>query len=211
MRRSAAGFVLACAALAAHADGGARPTVAQIEAARAGVPYLVVETAPPRLRLMLGGAVLRDYEVLSVEAGRPTVAFVDRSRRAADADRLPRVAAVEPRCTPPRVEITAPRPGDEVPEPSIPPQPDEACPCPRRFSIRFDTGFVLDVVPAMDGADAGGAGRGPAPRLRDRWDAVADPAPRLRLVLAEDDAGALYRSLPQGAGLIVRPQPRSEP
>jgi hypothetical protein len=82
----------------------------------------------------------------------------------------------------------------------IPPKPEELFPAPDRWRLRFAGGLALEVVTSS--FDAGWA-----ERLTDAMAAlrlVARDEIRIRLRMTADEAGALYRALPEDAALLLR-------
>jgi hypothetical protein len=91
----------------------------------------------------------------------------------------------------------------------VPPTPEEAYPVPLRYHIRFDHGPSIEIRPRE--ADPSSRWARLATWWGARWrDALAalrpprDEIARLRIVLAPEDANALYRSLPPDVKLLVQ-------
>lgn len=175
---------------------------ARLELASSDKPYLLLDLGAQRLRLMDGGAVLRDYVVKRAEIGTPTLAFLPRA-----AEPWRDVVSEGAKLDPPRhygraLMLPGASPDDPAEVP-VPPPPEEACPAPPRYLIRYAGGFTVEVTQET------GPGPGPWRALREKVSAVVDATvgdgePRLRLVLDAEDAGALYRSFPLDSALIVR-------
>ncbi|HXV77052.1 MAG TPA: hypothetical protein VD788_12115 [Candidatus Polarisedimenticolaceae bacterium] len=177
----------------------------QVTLAERERPYLMLDLSAPRLRLMMGGALLREFAVSGAEVGTPTVLFVRRSPPSPFAGRPRTLAGVHPPRRSRPDEVVAPVPGSVVEPPLVPPDPVEAEPAPERFFLRFDDGLSIEV--RQERAATGGW-RARYTRLRwklvDMLDASRPgPASRLRLVMPESEAGSLYRSIPQATPLIV--------
>ena len=169
-------------------------------------PRLVLHLGESRLRMVHGGALLREYEVAAVEEGRPATLFVPRrlARPAhGQAWALDRVEPV-PRFNRPIVIPAAP--GSHLATVEIPPPPEEAIPVPGRFLLRFDDGLTVEIV--ADGPTTepfwSSWFRAARWRLRDVGQALSPrPENRIRLVMPLEEAGALYRSLPPSIELFV--------
>jgi len=188
----------------------------QIDLAKAETAYLVLDLEQRRLELVHGAAVLRVYPVLRAEIGTPRVGFFDREPGEWGQGRHD-TAAMVPERTIRRVEI-APPPADESEaratadeaaadgEVEIPPTPEEACPAPSRYLLRYGDGFAIEV--RSDSADPRGTwalvGNSVRMKLAAMRAALFGGHPRVRVTLAAEDAGALYRSFPTGSGLVVR-------
>jgi hypothetical protein len=181
--------------------------------------YLRLDASRGRLALMLQGVALDDYAARDLEWGVPEVLFVDR-RPGADWDAAAfSKGRLEPERERDRVEVVAPAlaaagtASTEEPSPSPPPVPksaEELYSVPSPYRIVFAEGVSVEVR-------AQGQGRrnrsvfqrfGDAFRLRvsDLGTALglgAGERVRLRVTLEDDDAAALYRSLPPDVGLIV--------
>jgi hypothetical protein len=170
------------------------------ELAASGKPYLVLDPAGARLRLMNGAAVLRDYPLVASEIGTPRALFFDLGASAEWRGRIWAGGVLDPAPQYTRVEITAPEPGKPPPPAYIPEEPAAALPAPPRYLLRFSGGLTLEV---QDGS----AGPGLQERLADLWSALrsvgSERVPRLRITLAPEAAGALYRSLPAETALLV--------
>jgi hypothetical protein len=177
----------------------------QVEVASGKEFYLVLDTAASKLRLMLRGAMLREYALARVEVGRPRVLFLDRGGESRWWEPIWSAGRLEPGRERERLEIPVPEPGSEPTEPFVPPEPDED-PVPERYFVRFAGGLALEVLPTDREVDSGWRRlvRTPSRRLADVVAAVTGTtAPRLRVVLSHEDAGALYRSLPPDTKLLV--------
>lgn len=182
----------------------------QIEMASDKAFYLVLDPTVPDLTLMLRGAELRRYGVQGLSVGSPRVGFVRRRAPAAWQGVVFSGGRLDPPREIDRLQINPPPPnatGDE--KVTIPPTPDEAYPVPLRYHIRFNAGPSIEVRPRE--ADTSSRWIRLATWWSARWhDAVSALSPprdellRLRLVLAPEDANALYRSLPPDVKLLVK-------
>ncbi len=179
---------------------------AELELARGEGFYLVLDVARGSLDLMHRGAVLRQWTVPSVEIGHPRV-LLAHSRPAAGWDlRVWTAASFVPARQVERNVVIAPRPdtADTAAEPPesavIPPMPEELFPAPDRWRLRFAGGLALEVLTTT-------ARSGLGERLVDGARAlglVSRDEVRIRLRLPADEAGALYRALPEDTALLVR-------
>jgi hypothetical protein len=182
--------------------------------------YLRLDAARQRLALMLQGVTLDDYATSALELGVPEVLFLDRAPRAGwDASPIT-LGRLEPERQRDRIEVVAPAPAATAqpgvaaaPTPSPPPVPKSAAETvsvPSPYRIVFGEGVSLEVRSTSAGArnrswlrrlvDALGL------RLSDLASALrlgSRERVRLRVTLADEDAAALYRSLPPDVGLVV--------
>ena len=188
--------------------------------------YLRLDAPRQRLALMLQGVTLDDYATSGLELGVPEVLFFDREPRA-DWDTAPiSKGRLDPDRQRDRIEVTAPAPSPSAPAasgpaggagptptPSPPPIPksaEETVSVPSPYRIVFAEGVSLEVRTSGAGArnrswlrrlvDAAGL------RASDLGSALglgSRDRVRLRVTLADEDAAALYRSLPPEVGLIV--------
>jgi hypothetical protein len=173
--------------------------------ARQGRELLLLDPGNATLTLYLGAAALKAWRVQGVEAGARRFALsppdegwrtrlwqnphlnppVQRERRLIVSD-----------------SVVPPDPAGEVDW--IPPTPEEAVPTPSRFVVHYAGGLGLEVV--AEGADslvakgtmveeAVAALREFHPDNLDRY--------RIRVRMAAEDAGALYRSFPDQAALVA--------
>jgi hypothetical protein len=171
--------------------------------------HLVLDLAGQRLRLMSGGAVLRDYPILAAELGMPTRLFFSTTRASGDwREPIRTGAALEPHKQIGRVEMLPSANPDEPAQVPVPAEPEEALPAPERYVLRYDDGFTIEIRTATAPERPRGFWASFASSIRGRIsDAVeiagGASAPRLRLVLSAKDAGALYRSFPLDSKLVV--------
>ena len=165
-------------------------------------PYLVLDLKGQRLRLMSEGAVLRDYPILQADVGTPKVAFVGSGSADDWRSAVRRGAKIDPERKIGRIEmVPSGVPGDPVDIP-VPAVPEEAIPAPERYVLRYDDGFTIEIRAA--GSGAGGFWSRTAARLDDALEVVRGArAPRVRLVLSAEHAGALYRSFPVESSLLI--------
>jgi hypothetical protein len=170
------------------------------ELAGTGKPYLVLDAAGGRLRFMNGATVLRDYPLVEAQIGTPRAVFFSLDAGAQWRGRIWAGGVLDPAPQYRRVEITAPAPGTPAPPTFIPEEPAAALPAPPRYVLRFPGGLTLEV---QDGS----SGPGLRERIADLVGALravgSERVPRLRITLAPEAAGALYRSLPAETALLV--------
>lgn len=205
-------WVPACAATPAPPGDSASPArenqllETQLALAKGEEFYLVLDLSGSTLRLMLRGALLREYPVRGLEVGRPRVLFVPRRSQQDWKGVVWSGGALDPPRDRERVELVAvPLPpgakGNEEPAPAIPPPPEDVYEIPKRFLVRFEEQFALEVRP--EGAATAGWGAWWSDRLT-----VLAPRPqelRLKVVLPREAYDALYRSLPPDVKLLVLP------
>jgi hypothetical protein len=174
--------------------------------------YLRLDARSSKLALMLGGVVLDEYAVASLEQAVPQIVFIER-RPLADWDlRSFSQGRLEPARQQDRIEVEAPGPANGA-SPSPPPIPktaEETYSVPSSFRVVFAEG------PSIEVRTTGGGGRNRSllRRLVDRASlALSDRAAalrrdararvRLQVTLSPDDAASLYRSLPPDVGLVA--------
>jgi hypothetical protein len=180
--------------------------------------YLLLDPSAAKLKLMLKGAVLRDYSVLGLEVGSPRVAFRPRRLVAGWRGRIWDAGNLSPARERERFELVASpaesaaaRGDSAAPVFRLPPTPEEAYPVPHRYHIRYAGGLSLEVRPQEADETVGvwkrlvtGArvwSRDVAAALR----RTPEDAIRLRMVLQPEDAASLYRALPPDTRLLVLP------
>jgi hypothetical protein len=185
--------------------------------------YLRLDASRGRLALVLQGVALDEYAVAGIQWGAPRVLFVDRrppegwdvaafsKGRLEPGRERDRVEVVAPPAAGSPAPAGAPRTPDATPSPPpVPKSAEESYSVPSPYRIRFAEGVALEVR-AREG---GGRNRSllqralDAARLRlsDLASALglgARERVRLRVTLDDDDAAALYRSLPPDVGLVV--------
>lgn len=161
-------------------------------------PYLVLDLADSRLSFTMGGVPLRDYPVFDLRRRVPRLGFMGSDSAPAVENTVWRLGRVVPRPRRKVREITPTDPAPEVDEataPEMPPLPEELLAAPPRFSILFDRSFALEVRAGAEGGTA----------WRDRFEVLTGrAAPGLSVALSPEDAGALYRSLGDDIGLVIR-------
>jgi len=175
--------------------------------------YLLIDPAGGTLRLMLRGAVLRDYEILGLEVGTPQIAFRDRRLGSDWAGRVWSAGALVPARDRERLEIVPPdsTAADSTFTPVLPPTPEEAYPVPGRYHVRYEGGLSLEVRPTELDSSVATWKRVVATTqvwARDLHAALQsrpEDVVRLRLVLRPEDAASLYRALPPDTRLLVLP------
>jgi hypothetical protein len=181
--------------------------------------YLRLDASHGRLALMLQGVALGDYAARDLEWGVPEVLFVDR-RPGADWDAAAfSKGRLDPEREHDRVEVVAPAPAPagtaptEEPSPSPPPVPksaEELYSVPSPYRIVFAEGVSVEVRAQGQGRRNRSVFQRFADALRLRVSDLgtalglgAGERVRLRVTLEDEDAAALYRSLPPDVGLIV--------
>lgn len=177
---------------------------ARVALARSDSLHLVLEPDRGTLTLNRGGAPLTAWPVRDVVTGKRRFARAEPGWHL-----LPYPGgAMTPPVRRERKEIVS----DQVEPPDltgaeteIPPTPEEAVPAPGRFVIRFQGGLGLEVVSEGDLTGPG------FPFLRSvghtLWRLLPGSRDRLRIRIRMDgeDAGALYRSFPEGSAFIAVP------
>ncbi len=185
----------------------------RVELAAGDRYLLLLDPARELLLLTFRGAVLEQCPVRSAEVGQRRVSFISTA--------APRWygegwsgGVVEPTRVFRRQEIVAPAPGSSEPvEVVVPPTPEEACPAPERFEIRFAGGLAVEIAAEETGEPAGGwrralnglrwSLRALAPRSRSASGGLL----RIRLTIPPERLGALYRAMPDGVDFLVAPEP----
>lgn len=168
--------------------------------------FLVLDPAGRKLQLVLGGVVMRTFEVSEVQVATP--------RRWGGAAKPPKDwhervwtgARLDPPHPGARTEIVGPEVGSATGEALVPPTPEEAIPVPSLYRIRFAEGLALE----MTGGVAEQKGELPPSELPrgfgEKWRMLRQGAPdlvRVRLKLNQDDYAEMYRSLPPGTDFVV--------
>jgi hypothetical protein len=168
--------------------------------------FLLLDPARSKLELVLGGVVMRTFEVSAVEVATP--------RRLGPSAHLPedwheRVwtgAKLDPPHPGARTEIIGPEIGAAEAEVMVPPTPEEAIPVPDLFRLRFAEGLAIEIT----GGVAEQKGELPPAELprgfKEKWRMLREGAPdrvRVRIRLTPEDASELYRSLPPGTDFVV--------
>ncbi len=207
--------VLACAvACAGESPPAPSPSVAPrveflrslLELARSDVLHLVLDPDRRRIELRLRGALLRVHPVIAVPRPARRIAFLRREDDLSWVTGVHEHGRLEPGRPSDRYEVEV-RPGDPdspVPEARVPLPPEEAIPAPPTWLIQFDDGLDLEVVSAsVAGEDTLAPGW---------WEGLLQAVghsrfhgTRLRLVLDDEDAAALYRSLSPDIRLLIAP------
>ena len=168
--------------------------------------FLVLDPKAGKLELVLGGVVMRSFEVAEVQVATP--------RRLGRAARLPddwheRVwtgATLDPPHPGARTEIVGPEIGAAETEVLVPPTPEEAIPVPDLFRLRFVEGLAIEITGGI--AEQKGElppaelPRGFKEKIRMLREGAPDPL-RLRIRLKPEAASELYRSLPPGTDFVV--------
>jgi hypothetical protein len=179
----------------------------EMELAREGGFYLVVDTPAGKLRLMLSAVELAAYPMRAVELGRPRVAFVARRSLDWAEPRTWEGGLLVPERERERREVVvaagAAKDGAD-PAPATPPPPPEEEEAPPRFRLLYD-GLEVEIAAVDEGATLGGVAAWAAESLRSRWAVLrggSEPL-RLRVTMSAADAASLYRSLPPGTRLLT--------
>jgi len=175
----------------------------QLELAQGDAFYLQADAARQRLDLMLQGVTLRSYAIERFEIGWPRAAFLRRTVDAGWAERIWSAGRLAPARPDERIEIRANDGDAPPPEPPVPRSPEEECPAPGRFVVRYAGGLSLEFVTAEGAAwRPGSILLGLADAARAVW-VLGEIAPRIRITLAADEFASLYRALPPDSGLLL--------
>lgn len=177
----------------------------QLELAGAEAFYLQVDAAGQRLDLMLQGVLLRSYPIRRLEIGWPRAAFLRRTIRADWAERTWSGGRLSPARPDERFEIRANDGDAPPPEPPVPRPPEEICPAPGRYVVRYAEGLSLEFVGEEDGGESRPFGSlllGLADAARAVW-VFGDVAPRVRITLPAEELASLYRALPPDTSLLL--------
>ncbi|MBK7672688.1 MAG: hypothetical protein IPJ24_15085 [bacterium] len=168
--------------------------------------FLVLDESAKKLQLVLGGVVIRNFDVAEVKVATP--------RRLGGAAPLPRDwhervwtgARLDPPHPGARTEIVGPEVGTATGEVMVPPTPEEAIPVPSLYRIRFAEGLALEVT----GGVAEQKGELPPNELatgfREKIRMLREGAPdllRVRIQLTPEAYSEMYRSLPPGTDFVV--------
>jgi len=179
----------------------------QIELASGDAFYLLLDPAGATLELVLHGVVLESYPVSSIEVGRPRVVYVEGGAADGLRDRIWTHGEMHPVREQDRLEIRVDEDNPAPEEIPVPPSPEERYPAPDRWLVRYAEGLSLQVV-AADPAESSSFGLWSALTHRAGDLAAAlfgDRGTRVRVELAREDAGTLYRSLPPASSLLILP------
>lgn len=160
--------------------------------------YLVLDPEKRSLSLKLGGALLRELSLESIEVGRPHRFFIERRTAQSVRGRRHRDGRLSPPRPLLRLPIEIPEsPDEETPTVMLPPEPETAIAVPRRFFLRYESGVVLEFRP-------GRAERALSQRIADGFSTLlGEPEVRLHLILDSLAAEAFYRSVPPETDLLV--------
>lgn len=183
----------------------------QAELVKEDARYLLLDPDKGSLTLFHGGAPLRSWPILSVEAGARRLGDEEEGWRSRRWD----LARMEPPVERDRRVLVS----DSVEPPDltgtvawVPPLPEEAVPTPPRFVVHYQGGLGLEVVaiepaPVADSlADTLAFAPPLVERLEHRlrrllprnWNRY-----RIRVTMPEEEAGSLYRSLPDSTSLLA--------
>lgn len=180
--------------------------------------YLVLDAAGGRLSLMYQGVTLREYPVLRADVGRPRFVYAglpppdDWSTRVWTGGQLEPPREVQRYEVAISVKETTATPDSLLPDPVIiPPTPEEACPTPELFRVRFDGGLslVFHLREADDNLPLWGrlwafcvtrAKNVSAALWADDKDSL-----RLKISLPPEEIESLYRSLPPDVKFTLLP------
>ena len=181
----------------------------QIELSSGQEFYLVVDPSLRRLRLLLQGVVLSEYEMQELTLGRPRSWFKTKSEPPGWGEQIWSGGALSPGRENERVEMFAPSAdstGNHAAL-SIPPTPEEAIRAPLGFKIVYNDGLAVEI--ASGTADRPGWKRilpGWGSWLRDRVRTMLRANHdnlRIRITMNPKDAASLYRSLPPDTKLVI--------
>lgn len=174
----------------------------QLALAEEGVPYLVLAPSAGTLTLYFGGSPVRSWPVEHVEAGPRRIRVprpgLDKSWHV----RLWTGGRVDPPVVRERrtiVSDSVDAPDLTGADPWIPPAPEEATPGRPRFVVHYDGGLGFEVVSSNEGMGTWKRIRGALRLPGSPWDRYL-----VRVVMPADEAGALYRSYPADAPLLLR-------
>ncbi|HXV76457.1 MAG TPA: hypothetical protein VD788_09065 [Candidatus Polarisedimenticolaceae bacterium] len=158
--------------------------------------YLVLDIDRRSLSLKLGGVMLHELPIESIEVGRPYRFFFEHDGPKPIRARLHRQSSLSPPRLPLRLPVEIPEEADvETQTIMLPPEPETAIAVPRRFFIRYREGVVLEFRTGR---------RDLGQRINDRVAALfRGPELRLRLVLERRAAEIFYRSVPRETDLLV--------
>jgi hypothetical protein len=183
----------------------------QLDLVKEEARYLLLDPDRGALTLYHGAVPLRSWPVLSVEAGARRLGDEEEGWRSRRWDR----ARIEPPVARERRVLVS----DSVDPPDlagavdwVPPTPDEMVPALPRFVVHYEGGMGLEVmaVAPEPSADAPADSVSFAPPLLQRvehrlrhllprnWDRY-----RIRVTMPADEAGKLYRSLPDSTSLLA--------
>lgn len=176
---------------------------AQTELAEEDARYLLLDPEAATLTLFHGATPLRSWPLLTVRAGGRRVLSEAEGWRTRRWDG----ARMDPPVRRDRRVIVS----DEVEPPDltgavewVPPLPEEGVPTPPRFVVHYQGGLGLEVRAVA--TDSARAEAGLPARLEHRlrrllprnWDRY-----RIRVTMPADEAGALYRSLPDSTSFVA--------
>ena len=181
--------------------------------------YFLLDPSAAKLKLMLKGAVLRDYPILGLEVGVPRRVFRPRRLASGWQGRIWKSGSLIPPRDRERVEIE-PTPAESTAAATdslpatyhLPPTPEEAYPVPSRYQIRYAGGLSVEVRPHEADESAGFWTRFTTalhvwwPDFREALRSTPHDVVRLRIVLRPEDAASLYRALPPDTRLLVLPR-----
>lgn len=190
----------------------------RVEMANGKEFYLLLDPTAGKLKLMLQGAVLRDYAVQGLEVGSPRIAFRSRDLESGWTGRIWSQGNLDPARDREREHVQIPdstvmaMQDSVAPKPKIPLLPEEIYVVPHRYHVRYEGGLSLEVRPLELDESASFWRRTRAATARWYHDFRASVAKRpedvvrLRLILAPTDAASLYRALPPDTRLFVMPR-----
>jgi hypothetical protein len=180
--------------------------------------YLRLDAGRGRLALVLRGVTLAEHRITRLDVGEPRIGFARRGLPEAWDESPVSGGELDPPRERDRVELVVsespasdPRPASETP-PSAPPIParaEESYSVPSRYRIAFREGVTVEIR-----SPGGARNRGALQRLvdavflwaHDRTGALRQGGKdrvRLRVDLPDEDAAALYRSLPPAVRLVI--------
>lgn len=181
--------------------------------------YLLLDPKGSTLQLQLRGVILREYPVRGISVGQSRARFRTVEGPSDWENRVWKGGALDPARRDERIEIIPPKPNANgelpTPQPVNVPLPEEK-PAPSDYCVRFSEGFSLEI--ASPGPEVGPGAAAEPKGLRARferglngwwtsWQRFLQPSPddriRLRVMLDQEDARALYRSLPPEASFLV--------
>lgn len=189
----------------------------RVELAASDSFYLLLDPSTSKLKLMLQGAVLRDYSIHGLEVGTPRIAFRQRALATGWQGRVWAGGTLDPARERERQQIHGSgndsTEADSAAAPAfrIPPTPEEIYVVPHRYHIRYANGLSLEVRPQERDETVGRGTRilnGIRVWFRDFLAAVRkspEDVVRLRMILEPEDAASLYRAMPPDTRLLILP------
>ncbi|WDT76287.1 MAG: hypothetical protein MPW16_03535 [Candidatus Manganitrophus sp.] len=182
----------------------------ELDLAKKGIVYTVLDLSARRLTLKIKGLVLKEFHFSDVSFGKEDVS--------------PRSAHRLIKKYPPTPTIEKEIPPSNTPEASSPPVSPllstesvfvAVGDMPSRYRLYFEDGLMISIVPVLQECDCGRIEKGlrvvKETALSLSWEAgrlmVDRRLPDLSLTLSEEEAQALFWSLAEGSWLLVQSGP----